>query len=63
MDSYLKLATGFIGIVLGSLWLKFEWEKYKSGTPYGVTNHFKAVLVFIIFSAILINGLIDMIKT
>lgn len=58
IDSYLLLVFGTIGVLISLLLWKFEWEKYKSGTPYGVTNHARAVILTCIFFIILLSGLL-----
>jgi hypothetical protein len=62
IDSYLLIVLGAVGILVGCILGRFEWQKYKSGINYGVTNHTKAIFIIIISCIVLLNGIIRILQ-
>ena len=62
MNSYLLILSGTFCVILGLLWSRFEWQKYKSGTDYWITNHRRAIIITVIFLFITLNEILNVFR-
>ncbi len=53
----LLIIFGIIGAVFGFLESKPEWEKYKNGTEYWLTNHHRPFMIFILSCIVVIYNI------